>query len=101
MPSSSRTGIQYSEKCIDCRGAMKAYVSWLRNKPAWISTYALPSSERALRQSSPSSSTPQDQIFLAGKFFYSAKGTVPVLGAGGQKPQKNPRVPGAKRETAP
>jgi hypothetical protein len=39
----------------------------LRKRPDCTSTYALSSSESALRQSSPSGSLPHDQNFLVGE----------------------------------
>src|SRR5207249_11057710 len=93
MPPVSRTGIQYSVKEIPCRGSRKPYVSWLRKRPACSSTYALSLSERVLRLSRPSGSTPHDQIFLAGTCRYSAKCAVPVLVWGFHTPMKSSRLP--------
>jgi hypothetical protein len=66
MPAMPRTGSQYSTKRIVSCGARKPYVSWSRKRPAWISTYALWSSESAFRQSRPSASPLHDQIFFVG-----------------------------------
>ena len=67
MPPMPRTGSQYSLNLIDSCGSRNAYVSWLRNRPAWISATALSLSDSAFRHSRPSASLPHDQTFLAGQ----------------------------------
>ena len=79
MPPRSRTGSQCSEKRTDSCGSRNPYVSWFRKSPACSSTYALSSSESAVRHVAASRSLPHDQNLCTGNSEGSATWTVPLL----------------------